>query len=127
MHIFTKSFKALSLTTAFVLASVMGFAQKSDSTDVKKADSTAVVKNKNKSGIFATGTVFDAATGKPLPGINISVFEYSAAITDDKGAFSVEVPSYLDVLLISAQGYQTKEVPLKGRKNVSTYLYEDGY
>jgi len=127
MHIFTKSFKALSLTTAFVLASVVGFGQKSDSTAVKAADSTAVVKNKTKSGIFATGTILDGATGKPLSGINISVFEYSAAITDDKGTFSVEVPSYLDVLLVSAQGYQTKEVPLKGRKNVVSYLYEDGY
>ncbi|WP_448700224.1 SusC/RagA family TonB-linked outer membrane protein [Mucilaginibacter sp. AW1-3] len=127
MHIFTKSFTALSLASAFLLASAVGFAQTSDTSAVKKADSTAVVKKRNRSGVYATGTILDAATGKPLPGINISVFEYSAAITDDKGSFSIEVPSYLDVLLISAQGYQTKEVPLKGRKAVSALLYEDGY
>jgi len=124
MHNFTKS---LSLTTALLLVSVMGFAQQSDTSAAKKADTTVVVKNKIKSGIYATGTILDATTGKPLAGINVSVFEYSAAITDDKGSFSIQVPSYLDVLLISAQGYQTKEVPLKGRKTVSALLYEDGY
>ncbi|OCX51697.1 SusC/RagA family TonB-linked outer membrane protein [Mucilaginibacter sp. PPCGB 2223] len=127
MHNFTKSFKAISFTGAFLLASVAGFAQQSDTSAAKKTDTTVVVKNKSKSGIYATGTILDAATGKPLSGINVSVFEYSAAITDDKGSFSIEVPSYLDVLLISAQGYQTKEVPLKGRKSVSALLYEDGY
>jgi len=126
MHIFTKSFKALSFITVFVLASFAVFAQKSDSTATKPADTAAVVK-KAKSGLYATGTILDAATGKPLSGINISVFEYSAAITDDKGNFSVEVPSYTEVLLVSAQGYQTKEVALKGLKSVSASLYEDGY
>lgn len=120
MHIFTKSFKAISLITVFVLASIGVSAQKNDSTAV------AVVKK--RSGLYATGTIVDATTGKPLSGINISVFEYSAAITDDKGAFSVEVPSYLDVLLVSAQTYQAKEVALKGRKDVGkVYLFEDGY
>jgi TonB-linked SusC/RagA family outer membrane protein len=120
MHIFTKSFKAISLITVFVLASVAVFAQ--------KTDSTAVAVVKKRSGLFAIGTILDATTGKPLSGINISVFEYSAAITDDRGAFSVEVPSYLDVLLVSSQGYQAKEVALKGRKDVSAvYLFEDGY
>src|ERR1700744_5090912 len=102
MHIFTKSFRALSFITVFVLASFSVFAQKSDSTATKPADSAAVVK-KPKSGLYATGTILDASTGKPLSGINISVFEYSAAITDDKGNFSVEVPTYLDVLLVSGQ------------------------
>lgn len=123
MHIFTRS---LSLITVFVLASFAVFAQKTDSTATKPADSTAFVK-KVRSGLFATGTITDASTNKPLAGISISVFEYSAAITDEKGNFSVEVPSYTEVLLISAQGYQTKEIALKGRKTVSATLYEDGY
>ncbi|MBW4889147.1 SusC/RagA family TonB-linked outer membrane protein [Mucilaginibacter sp. HMF5004] len=126
MHIFTKLLKALSLVTVFVLASMAVWAQNTDSTAVKTADSIAAAKKRNI-GLRATGTIKDAVTGKPLSGVNISVFEFSAAITDDKGNFSVRVPSYSAVLLVSGPGFETKELPLKGRSSVETSLYEDSF
>jgi TonB-linked SusC/RagA family outer membrane protein len=126
MHIFTKLFKAISLVTVFVLASVAVWAQNTDSTAVKAADSVAAAK-KNAMALRATGTIKDAITGKPLSGVNISVFEFSAAITDDKGNFSIKVPSYSGVLVVSGPGLETKELPLKGRKSVETSLYEDSF
>jgi TonB-linked SusC/RagA family outer membrane protein len=126
MHIFTKLFKALLLVTVFVLAWLPMWAQSTDSTTVKTADSLAAAK-KDQIGLRATGTIKDAVTGKPLSGISISVFEFSAAITDDKGNFSIKVPSYSAVLVAIGPGFETKEIPLKGRKSVESSLYEDSF
>lgn len=92
-----------------------------------KTDSAQVATAPAKKGLTATGVVLDAATKKPLAGINISIFEFSAAITDDKGAFTIKVPDYNAILSISGPGLQTKEIPLKGRKNITVLLFEEAY
>jgi len=74
-----------------------------------------------------TGRVTEAASGKTLPGINVRVEGYSAALTDDKGNFKISVPDYQSVLIISGQGYQAKEEALKGRKKVNAALFEESY
>lgn len=126
MHIFTNQFKILSLFSAFVLGALSVSAQ-TDTLTKKTADSATVAPVK-RIGMSVSGTIKDAATGKPISGINVAVYQYStAAITDEKGYFSVDVPSYVGVLVVSGQGYQTKDIPLKGRKSVSTTLYEDTY
>ncbi len=126
MNIFTKLLKILTLFSALILWSFAVSAQQTDSTVNAPAKPSVGTKNTD-SGLTATGTITDAATGKPIAGINISVSEYSAAITDDKGGFSIKVPSYSEILTVSGAGYQSKEIALKGRKNVSTSLYEDGF
>lgn len=73
------------------------------------------------------GTVTDATTGKPVSGINISVPDYSAAITDDQGNFEIKVPSYQVSILISGSGYQDKEVPLKGRHKITANIYQEPF
>ncbi len=83
-----------------------------------KADSLAVK---------ATGTIIDAATGKPLPGINISVPSFSAAITDENGQFTIKVPSYKTTLQVSSPGFQSKEVPLRGNSSVSVQLFDENF
>jgi TonB-linked SusC/RagA family outer membrane protein len=128
MHIFTNQIKILSLFSAFVLGALSVSAQQTDSLAKKAPDSAAVVAPKNNTGLSVSGTITDATTGKPISGINVAVYQYqTAAITDDKGGFTVQVPAYTGVLIVSGQGYQTKELPIKGRKVVSTTLYEDGY
>ncbi len=39
-----------------------------------------------------TGTITDAATKKAISGASVAVSGFSAAITDDKGAFKLNVP-----------------------------------
>lgn len=73
----------------------------------------------------AIGTVVDAATGAPLNGMNIAVPGISAAMTDEKGKFSIKVPSYDVELLISGPGYQQKRVALKGEKEIMVRLYDE--
>lgn len=92
------------------------------------AKSTATVVTSEKNGGFkVTGTVKDAATGNALPGINIGVPGYSAALTDNKGFFSITVPNMSSTLLVSGPGYQGREVPLKGKLSFNISLFEDSF
>ena len=86
-----------------------------------KKDTAAVIK------IQVTGTISDAATGKGIAGARISLPNVSASITDGNGAFKINVPTYFEDLLVSADGYDTKQIPLKGRKQIAVSLLDEGY
>jgi CarboxypepD_reg-like domain len=64
-----------------------------------------VANAKNEQKLPLTGTVIDAATKKPVPGVSVSVPGLSAAITDDKGNFKVNVASYDDNVWVTAEGW----------------------
>lgn len=81
----------------------------------------------HKNGKEITGHIKDGVTGKPLSGINVSLSGYSAAITNDKGNFTIQVPYLNSTILITHEGYQTKEHALRGQKEVEISLYENGY
>lgn len=71
------------------------------------------------------GTVTSATDGLPLPGASILVKGTSTGvITDFDGNFSINVNSD-GVLVISYIGYQTKEVSVNGKTNISVVLEED--
>ncbi len=74
-----------------------------------------------------TGTVINAATGKPLRGIRLSYKEFAASLTDSSGQFSIKLPNEEALLLVTGDGYQAKEVPVQGRQTLSIVLYEDGF
>lgn len=80
-----------------------------------------------KAAITITGTVKDAATGNPLAGISVSVPGYSADLTNDQGSFTINVPDRSTTILVSGQGFQQKEVALKGSETVEVSLFEDSY
>lgn len=71
-----------------------------------------------------TGTVTDAATKKPIAGASVSVTGFSAAITDDKGEFKLNVSSYTDDIVITAEGYGSKQMALKQRQRISISLQD---
>lgn len=95
------------LLTCAVCASADVQAQQSNK---GKTDTVSTKKNT----ITITGTVTDAATGKHLSGIRVAVRDFSAAITDDDGTFTLKVPSYTTDVEISGEGYALKQVSLKG-------------
>lgn len=61
-----------------------------------------------------TGTVIDADSGEPLPGVTIRVEEVSGVgtITDANGTFSLNVPSEAHHLIFSYVGYNTQTLPI---------------
>ncbi|WP_461464630.1 SusC/RagA family TonB-linked outer membrane protein [Mucilaginibacter sp.] len=74
--------------------------------------------------ITVTGKVTDA-TGLPLPGATISIKQgRSLTVTDQNGAFKVTVPDNA-VLIISFIGYQSQEIPVAGKTEISVILKDD--
>lgn len=118
MHISIQTFKRLSIFLVCLMAAGPLMAQQPD---------TVVVQQKPDNGTKFTGMVTDAATGQPIPGINVSIPGYSSALTNDSGEFSIRIPSANATLIISGAGFQSKEVPIKGRNTVSVRLFEENF
>jgi TonB-linked SusC/RagA family outer membrane protein len=114
-----------------LLGGIKANAQQTDSVSVQQADSIARFKADSLTrakGPKVSGVIKDAATRKPVSGINISVPLFSAAITDEQGRFTINVPNQDVLLFIKGQSYQQKEVPLKGRSTLpDIFLFEENY
>ncbi|WP_295117825.1 SusC/RagA family TonB-linked outer membrane protein [uncultured Chitinophaga sp.] len=110
--------KTIITAAAFVLMTGTAFAQTGQDDNVKAAAEAG------RGVILVTGIIKDAATGKPAAGIRVEVEKFSAAITDANGKFSLKVPSYNAQVVISGEGYDTRQVPLKGRKSLSVSLQD---
>src|SRR5690606_4765116 len=65
--------------------------------------------------------------GKPVTSARVTYSDISAAITDSTGSFSLKVPDYNITLRVEAEGFQPKEIPLKGNHYITAPLYESGY
>jgi TonB-linked SusC/RagA family outer membrane protein len=128
MQNFTKSIGLLLLLCLF--GGIKAMAQ-TDGISVRLADSIARYKQDSVAkakGDKISGVVKDASTGKPVSGISVGIPLYSNAITDDRGRFTVTVPNYDVVLMVTGQGYQQKEVPVKGRKVLpDVLLFEESF
>ena len=63
-----------------------------------------------------SGVVRDSLSGETLPGVSIGVEGTTlGAISDNSGAFTLNVPSPTSVLVLSYIGYQRQRVPLNGK------------
>ena len=113
LSIAMNKFKKQVLVFVVVLAGVSSYAQ--DGTGTSSAD------------IEVKGIVTDATTHQPLPAIRVKYKDYSASITDSAGGFILKVPSSDVTIVIQGEGYQTKEVALKGRAKVVASLFEETY
>jgi TonB-linked SusC/RagA family outer membrane protein len=73
--------------------------------------------------IPVTGVVRDAATGAPIAAVEIRVMNRKVStVTDEKGRFSLSVPSTTDVLEVKAYDYNRMEVPVRGRVQIDIDL-----
>ena len=69
------------------------------------------------------GRVTDAESGESLPGVNVVVKGANiGAATDAQGRYTLNVPSLQDTLVFSFIGYETQEVPIKGRTEINIAL-----
>ncbi|WP_346238719.1 SusC/RagA family TonB-linked outer membrane protein [Niabella insulamsoli] len=75
--------------------------------------------------IVVTGTVKDAATGKPIDGSRISVQDFSAAISDSLGNFWIKVPFLNAAIFVEADGYNRQIVPVNFRNRIEVLLLAD--
>lgn len=79
----------------------------------------------NAQNLSVKGVVKDAS-GDPLIGVNVLLKGgTTGAITDMDGAFNLNVNGDKNVLVFSFIGFETKEVPVKGRTFLAVTLKED--
>jgi TonB-linked SusC/RagA family outer membrane protein len=78
-------------------------------------------------GYKITGSVIDASTNLSIEGIGVSVPGVASTFSDSSGVFSLEVTDKDLVLIFMGPDYQTQEVPLKGRDNITVYLHDNNY
>nr|WP_321356359.1 TonB-dependent receptor [uncultured Draconibacterium sp.] len=72
-----------------------------------------------------SGTVSDAKTGEPLPGVNIVVKGTTIGGSSDfDGKYTIEVRSSSDILLFSFLGYKSEEVAIGNRTIIDFKLTE---
>ncbi len=81
----------------------------------------------NPGSIRVQGSVINGSTSLPADGISISVPGFSSAISDSMGEFSIEVPYDESTLTLTGPGYQTREVLLRGKQEITINLNEKGY
>ncbi len=72
-----------------------------------------------------SGTITDASTGEPIPGVNIVVKSTTiGAITDANGKYSLTVSDANATLVFSFIGYDSQEIPLAGRKVIDVKMVQ---
>jgi TonB-linked SusC/RagA family outer membrane protein len=73
-----------------------------------------------------TGTVIDATTNEPLPGVNIVIEgTNTGVVTDINGKYSITVPDQNSVLLFSYVGYVTERVSVEGKVVIDISMVVD--
>lgn len=71
------------------------------------------------------GVVTDAASGKPLPLVNIQIKGTSSGtVTDNEGRYTLQVPGPETVLVFFSMGYATKEVQVAEQSVMNVSLGE---
>jgi len=74
-----------------------------------------------------SGTVIDAETQDPLPGVNIVVKGQptTGTATNFDGEYSLTVSSLQDTLIFSFIGFLRQEIPIRGRTTIDVVLQPD--
>lgn len=73
-----------------------------------------------------SGTVTDAATGDPLPGVNVLIKNTTqGTVTDIDGNYTLQITGPDDVLAFSFVGYATQEIPVNNQSVIDVALQTD--
>ncbi|SMO62717.1 SusC/RagA family TonB-linked outer membrane protein [Fodinibius sediminis] len=73
-----------------------------------------------------TGTVTDAETGEPLPGVNVMIQATSrGTATNIDGEYSLEVPGSESILVFSFVGYKSQQITVQDREVINVSMAVD--
>ena len=113
----------LMSSTATVSAMATGGNEANDSVSAKNAAAEIVAARK------ITGTVYDAATKEPLPGVRVQGTGHSnvTTMTNSEGAYSLNIPSYVTLLNFSTPGYALVQRPVQNNDVIDVYIYTDKF
>ncbi len=71
----------------------------------------------------------DFVSSPELPGVQIKAFNnsYYTAMTDEKGYYTIKVPTFVTSLWVTYEGYNSVQVPINGRSVIDVVLYTDRF
>ncbi len=127
MYNFTIIKKRLSLLLFGVISTVATTYAQTDTAQYSTDTTTVKVKQTNLKGEKISGVVVDGNTNKPMVGVKLTVVDFSAALTDDKGKFTITVPNFNSTILVSINGYHTKLLPVQKGKLETIKIWPDTY
>ena len=115
----------LMSSTASVFAAVAGGNEANDSVSAKAQKAAAEIVAARK----ITGTVYDAATKEPLPGVRVQGTGHSnvTTMTNSEGKYTLNVPSYVTLLNYSTPGYVLVQRPVQNNEVIDVYIYTDKF
>lgn len=114
------------LFAASISVLLMGALAAQDSTTT--SDKPIVInKSASLKGVPVSGTITDAVTRKGAVGVRVRVENFSAAITDASGHFTLNVPSYNAMVIVEGEGYDSRRIPLKGQQSIAIALLDDAH
>jgi hypothetical protein len=105
----------LKASVCLFLLSGTGYAMAQD-TETADADSTAAPVAKKTVRLpqypmkEISGTIFDAATKKPMGGVRVQALadDRYTAMTEDNGTYTIKVPTFVTALYISVPEYNAR-------------------
>ncbi len=76
-----------------------------------------------------TGTVYDAATNVPMPGVRVQGTGHNkiTTMTNGEGQYKLEIPSYVTLLSFSTPEYQLLQAPVYNDDVINVRLYTDKF
>ena len=76
-----------------------------------------------------TGTVYDAATNTPLPGVRVQGTGHArvTTMTDAEGKYKLNIPSYVTLLSFSTPEYRMVQRPVQNNDVINVRLYTDEF
>lgn len=115
----------LMSSTATVSAMVTGGNEANDSVSAKAQKAAAEIVAARK----ITGTVYDAATKEPLPGVRVQGTGHSnvTTMTNSEGTYTLNIPSYVTLLNFSTPGYALVQRPVQDNDVIDVYIYTDKF
>ena len=115
---YIKQLLSCILVGGMLMNAPMAYAIVSDKTDSEQKVSTTKV----------SGIVFDAATRTPLAGVRIVAHGNSryAAMTNEEGSYSFEVPHFVTLLDFTAPGYNLVQMAVSDKAQ-EVYIYTEQF
>lgn len=74
-----------------------------------------------------SGTVLDAATKEPMPGVRVQALDNRlyTAMTDENGKYTLRAPEFVTALYVSCPDYNPVQLPIKAATGQDVQLYSN--
>ena len=97
-----------------------------EANDSVKVESKAVATVETRT---ITGTVYDAASNTPMPGVRVQATGHAkiTTMTNSEGQYTLEIPSYVTLLSFSTPQYLLVQRPVYSDDIINVRLYTDDF